>query len=138
MYFSIEQEKRSGILDSRNSKSTTDLVFETIPDEETIEVSGVEMNNFLKTSTLMHDNTNVVIPDNSPDHSIVYLNEHDQFLISVTGTPFFQKRILAEQNFLRILDISAEDACRLDVVVTTPRYANPHEAGEVSGLSFCQ
>lgn len=75
--------------------------------------------------------------DEGADYEIIYINQNDQYLISISGSPFEEKRKLAEQNFLKTFKINKEEACKLNVVITTPTFANPKEAGINYKLSFC-
>jgi hypothetical protein len=71
------------------------------------------------------------------DYHILYFGKTNEFLISVTGTPFDRARNDAEQALLQTLNISEEKACTLLVTISTPLFANPQYAGQSFGLSFC-
>lgn len=68
---------------------------------------------------------------------IQYSQTSDSFLISIQSAPFDSNRKKAEEAFLESLDITKEDACKLDVSITTPQSVNPKEAGTIYRLSFC-
>lgn len=72
------------------------------------------------------------------EYSIVYQKKFDVFIISVTGTPFEQVREKAEQEFLSLTQSTERTACRLNVKIGTPFFANPDLAGKNFPLSFCE
>lgn len=98
---------------------------------------------FSQTNTIINNIKNV---DTQNDRIIVqndsyvalYQPKFNDFLISITSTPFTQLRQLAEQDFLDKLQLTKDQACKLDVKITTPYFANPDIAGEIFPLSFCQ
>ncbi|TAK95838.1 hypothetical protein EPO05_03000 [Patescibacteria group bacterium] len=47
-------------------------------------------------------------------------------------------RTLAEQDLLRILNVSEAEMCQLDVTLTVPEVVNRSLAGKNYGLSFCE
>lgn len=107
------------------------------PDEDKIELSDVRLDNpYKKTGDVNNYGDVTFVKD--PNFEIVYFGQTNQFLISVIGSPFYQKRVLAENQFLSSLGISQDDACKLNVIITTPRHANPNEAGKNYSLSFCE
>lgn len=71
-------------------------------------------------------------------YQIFYFEDLEQFLISITASPFEQYRLRAEIDFLESLNISQREACSLDVVITTPARDNPEYAGKEYELSFCE
>lgn len=113
------------------------LIFEEVPEGDTIEIADVEVNNFFEKVGIPESASYIIIEKNS-DYKIAYLNNFNSFLISITNSPFESQRILAEEKFLDELGISETDACKLEVQVTTPRFANPDHAGIIYGLSFCE
>jgi len=46
-------------------------------------------------------------------------------------------KLEVEKRFIELLDISEAEACKLDVIITTPQFVNPEFAGEEYYLSFC-
>jgi len=121
---------------------TIQVVFPTAPiinpNDSSITISGVQMNNFTKTSTQMNQEGDLSIANVSNSYQIVYLAHFQEFLITINGSPFEAQRQAAEAAFLQSLGISQTDACKLPVSITTPRYANPDQAGTQYPLSFCQ
>lgn len=71
------------------------------------------------------------------DYHILYFGKTNEFLISITGTPFDRARNDAERALLQALNISEEKACTFLVTISTPLFANPQYAGQSFGLSFC-
>lgn len=101
-----------------------------------ISISGIEVNNFLKNPLRTDNRKDATFLDN-PKYGFVYFQKENQFLISITGSPFSTVKIQAENEFLTKLGIDKDQACRLNVVITTPYYANPNESGKNYKLSFC-
>jgi hypothetical protein len=71
-------------------------------------------------------------------YQIYYIKSEDFFLISIIGYPFQNILPLAENDLLNTLGIDKESACKIDVRITTPNFANPEESGKIHKLSFCQ
>jgi hypothetical protein len=110
--------------------------FGEIPSGRKIIISDVEVNNFFLEKDQLESEAFIPI-NRGAGYSIAYYNNFNQFLISITDAPFEEIRHDAEQKFIDGLDISEEDACKLDVIITTPRFANPDLAGQIFRLSFC-
>ena len=112
--------------------------IEEIPEEvEKLETEGVEMKNFYKSSEVANEGGDTIITQ-STDYKILYMPNYSYFLISIIGSPFEDVRLQAETIFLNTLGITQEEACKLNVEITTPHFANPEQAGTVYRLSFCQ
>jgi len=99
--------------------------------------SAVLPANFAEEYPVLNQSQDRSIASNSR-FEIQYLPEFDSFLISVLAAPFESTRITAEKVFLQQLALSQEQACKLQVVVATPYFANPAEAGTDYPLSFCK
>ncbi len=108
-----------------------------------------------KISNLKSPSTSLLIPTPTPDpytvngtkkiyvddgapYSITANKDSSYYKILITKSPFQKYRLEAEQKLLDELKLSQKKACALDVEITTPRFANPDEAGQVYKLSFCQ
>jgi len=74
---------------------------------------------------------------NNPEYQIIYFAKEDQFLISIQKSPFEEWRQKAEEEFLQITKAEKRIACQLNVVVSTPQFANPEESGKIFPPSFC-
>lgn len=112
--------------------------IDEIPETADKLVAGdVEVNNFYKSAQLVNDNGDAMI-SRSDEFEILYMPTGAQFLISIIGSPFEESKRLAETSFLQSLGISQNQACQLNVIVTTPRFANPDQAGQEYKLSFCE
>ena len=109
----------------------------TIPSEQLLKISGVEVNNFKKSAVKISPEGDVLIAD-SPNYQISYIAMDELFIISINSSPFDKIRLDAEAEFLRQLDISESTACSLNVQESTPRFANPELAGQSFGPSFCE
>lgn len=59
------------------------------------------------------------------------------FSIILFERPFDETRQQAETDFLALMGVSQEEACRIDVVVVVPPYLDESLAGRNLGLSFC-
>lgn len=108
-----------------------------IPTGKTIEVSGVTVKNPY-ISPVEIDPKGDSLMQKDPVYSLVYLKPFEEFIISITASPFEENRKKAEQAFLLRMGVTQEDACKLKVTITTPLSINPNEAGNKYPLSFCQ
>jgi len=75
---------------------------------------------------------------NKSDYQIIYFKKNDEFLISILKSPFEQLRKTAEKEFFEMTESDKAIICQLNVVITTPLFANPELAGQIFRLSFCQ
>lgn len=81
----------------------------------------------------------ILLRDRS-DYRIVFSDSEfspERFLISVLKSDFETTRIAAENDLVSLLGISRQNACKLTIVSTTPRYVNPSRAGNQYPLSSC-
>jgi hypothetical protein len=116
-----------------------------IDEKERIEISGVKVADFISRETNLFINQigqgkspSYYTLAQTPDYHIFYIQADELFFISITSYPFDEYRPVAEQKLLEVLEISEDDACKLNVDITTPAYANPDKTGEVYGLSWCE
>ena len=112
--------------------------LENIPDgTEKLEVGDIQVDNFLEEAVEASDKKSYVIAERENYH-LLYIPESSLFLISIFGSPFSSIRADAENDLLKTLNVSQEEACNMNVVITTPLWANPNEAGPNYKLSFCK
>lgn len=121
---------------SRQTKITTSTKKPETDNKEKINFSGLEINDFTKEAEKVAGGETLLLVD-TPDYQILFFNTDQKFLISILGSPFAEKRLTAEKALLNQLGIGENEACQLEVVTTTPMYANPTEAGTNFPLSFC-
>lgn len=105
--------------------------------QEKMMLGGVQMNNLYTLAKETDPNGNLVFPS-PPEYKLLYLTQYQQFLITIIGSPFPKMRREAEEDFLLLIGVGKDEACKLDVVISTPFSANPDFAGESYPLSFCQ
>ena len=79
----------------------------------------------------MDEGGDVIIKETA-DYLIVYDPSSSRFWLAITGTPFATWQNVAEQDFLRTLDISESEACEL--YVTSGVIYSPGDPND--GLSF--
>jgi len=103
---------------------------------EKINISGVEVDNFLIEGTVIDNKGDTVITE-KPEFEIIYLAPFNQFIITVLATPFESVRQKAEAEFLQKIGTTKEDACKLDVTIGTTYDVDPINAGTNFPLSFC-
>ena len=121
--------------DVNNQKDAKEKDF-IAPTGEKITASGKIMDNFFKKS-IVNKRGDALIT-NTKDYQITYFSKEDQFLISILSSPFETNRKQAERQFLTDLNIDEKSACNINVIINTPNYANPNEAGTNYTLSFCK
>lgn len=128
-----------GMISNKNLRPTVPVVATPTPypvSAKRITVSGVEMNDFFASPKRIDSKGDVAFEE-TQDYQLVYIKPFNYFIVSVLGSPFEEARSKAEIAFLNSLGVSKEDACKLDVVVNTPSFANPDFAGKDYPLSFC-
>lgn len=109
-----------------------------IPTGETVIINNIPVNNFYQNSPSFNPEGDRTLADVDGQYRIVYLSENQQFLLNIQGSPFEQYRQAAEQAFLQKMGISQQQACNLNVIIRTPAFVNPDQAGQDYFLSFCQ
>ena len=136
--------RKGGSTGRINLISTNKNQGSAVEEKERIEISGVKVLDFIskETSSLINQIDQVKSSSyytlaQTPDYHIFYFPPDELFFISITSYPFDEHRPVAELKLLEILAISRDEACKLNVDITTPAYANPDNAGEVFKLSFC-
>lgn len=102
-----------------------------------ITVSGISVNNFLKNPEEVNAQGDALFVKKE-DYQLVYLPAFDQFLITILSPSFEDVKREAEDEFIKTLDISPNDACKLNVAISTPSFINPEMAGKKYPLSFCE
>lgn len=100
-------------------------------------ISGIEVNDFLKDATIINSNQDAVFEKNQ-DYEMVYLPKFNQFLITILSKPFDNARKDAEEDFIKKLGISKEEACRLEINLSVPCKIDLENCGTRHPLSFCE
>jgi hypothetical protein len=122
-----------------NSPRASD-VYSNIPSGQTFQIGtskgSVQINNFYLSNPTVDEGGSLSI-EQSENYTISYDPTTGAFWIIVNGTPFDSFRNVAEQDFLKLLNISKADACKLTVSISTPYDPyNPSSFKEFP-LSFC-
>ena len=108
-----------------------------VDEKERIEISGVKVADFINQIGQGKSPSYYTLTQ-TPNYHIFYIQADELFFISITSYPFDEHRPVAEQKLLEVLEIGEDDACKLNVDITTPAYANPDKTGEVYELSWCE
>lgn len=133
--FSFRAEKKEQELVEREQR---EKIESEIPKSKFLTINEVELENFYNNKkTDINARGDALIKDTGDAH-IIFFNETESFLISILESPFEVKRREAEQEFLETMSLTEEEACKLNVEITTPLFANPDEAGKIFRLSFCK
>lgn len=69
--------------------------------------------------------------------SILYSENNNSYIISITKLPLAVYRNNAEDYFLDLLKIDKESACKMNIYVGTPASVSNAHSGRNLGLSFC-
>lgn len=101
------------------------------PRQEKVDASAL-----IKNPQVINDKGDILVTE-SKDFKILYFPKTNQFLVSILSSPFEKARLSAEEEFLKTLSIDKKLACELNVLITTPVFINPNEAGKEYRLSFC-
>lgn len=132
-----QEDPETGIILREGQELFPEVGEEQVPQDDTISIADVEMNNFIKQKGLNNEYGDVELM-RGEGFVINYNVRTESFLITILDQPFSIVRLRAEQELLFQLGISEEESCQLDVSITTPRFINPTEAGGVFDLSYCQ
>lgn len=101
-----------------------------------ITISGISVKDFRLTSQEVSPDGVYLIVQNE-QYTISYLERFNKFYITILVFPFYQILDVAQADFLSRLGISKNDACRLNVAVTTIRTQNPWFAGHEYPMTIC-
>jgi hypothetical protein len=71
------------------------------------------------------------------DFHVVYFKKDQTFLITLLSQPVSNARDLAENEFLKQLEVDIGQACSLKVTVRVPYSVDSDLSGKDYGLSFC-
>lgn len=71
------------------------------------------------------------------DYSIDYSKQSNTFIVALYKYPLLDTRMRASMAFLEELQVSQEEACRMNVKVTVNSSVNVELAGDNLGFSFC-
>jgi len=96
----------------------------------------VEVKNFYN-NPLQVNAENDVLVVRADAYEMAYIAKDSSFILSITASPVGPTTLAAEKELLRVLDITEEEACRLNVSVGIPHFADPELSGKQYGLSFC-
>lgn len=102
-----------------------------------IYIRGVKVKSFYRTSEEIDINKDAIIV-NKDSYVITYLPKDSQFFFNIYSFPFEQYRTQAEKEFLSVLGINENDACKLKVKIATYNSQNTAYFGTYYGLSFCK
>lgn len=108
----------------------------TTDPSQKITIGNVIMTDFYQAPREITADGNVLI-DETDSFGIIYYPRTQVFHISVTASPFETVRKTAEQSFLKTLGITSTNACKLNVEIATPFWANKEESGAIYPMSFC-
>lgn len=112
------------------------IVPPNLPNSKKIDISGIPVNNPYISPTQINAQGDSLMTQASV-YELIYLKPFNEFLISITASPFEANRKLAEEAFLKRLGVTEKEACNLKVNITTRASVNPNEAGKKYKLSFC-
>jgi hypothetical protein len=76
-------------------------------------------------------------PTDDRGYQLLFVENAQEFLITLFSAPLGETRSLAEEDFIERLDISEYDACRLKVSVRALDSIDPAYREKELGLSFC-
>jgi hypothetical protein len=106
------------------------------PDDSTTQLR--DNNSKIIEKTIRVDNNENHLLLETENYQIIYSGESDSYLIFITGSPFDTYRNQAENNLLKLLEITTQEACLLNIEIATPYFANPEVAGQIFKPGFCK
>ncbi len=95
----------------------------------------LQVNDF--TQKAVQKTNDVAVINTSASYKLVYFFKDQSFLITLLSPPLGQARNLAENDLLKQLGISQQQACQLNVSVRVPGDVDGAYSGKELGLSFC-
>jgi hypothetical protein len=96
---------------------------------------SVVVKNFYKSAVEVRDFGVLVRRTN--EYDLVYFPGGSTFLMTISSQPVEAAVRTAEKEFIEVLGVNEQDACRLQVAITVPFSTDPAYAGKEYGLSFC-
>ncbi len=102
-----------------------------------IEISGITVNNIYEKPVITNNEKDVKFAAND-NYEFVYLPKYHKFVITILGSPFLSLIKPASEDFVKVLGITYDQACKLNVDIGTVSFANPEYAGKRYSLSFCK
>ena len=115
------------------TRGPIDQQEETPQGPEKLDLDRIETDNFLNNPVAKTPQGDALIVKTS-DYQIAYLKQFNEFIISIS-TSSAQVRSVAEAAFLEKLEITEQEACRLNVSVSAP-FVNVEQSTN-KRLSFC-
>lgn len=103
--------------------------------EKTV-VRGINVNVFLSPTPSL-DPAGLPLVVETDTYRIIYHPEDESFAITILASPFVTIQKQAEQQLLSLLGVSQQQACLLQVTISSPSKINPDYTGKIVGLSFC-
>lgn len=100
------------------------------------ENKNIYINNIYKNPIIEYPNKDIVFKD-SPAYSMFYNNNEQLFNITILDSDIQKARNEAEKEFIKTLDVTKDEACRLNVNLGIPYNVNAQKSGINYGLSFC-
>lgn len=111
-----------------------------LPENITIKgkVEDITIANPLKNPAEIITEKDVVIAETDKYDILYFKYQEESFLITIKDKYNIQSaRDLAENDLLKKLNISKEDACELNVSLGVPNFVSEKLSGKNYGLSFC-
>lgn len=131
LYYSFQDSNGSSLPSVQNGEKeiiegNQEVAIDTDIGEVVVEDAVLSMEGEYE---VLRSNESYKILHNIPDNS---------FQIIIYKQPFFEIREFASKAFIEALHISEQDACELNITVSTPASIDPDYAGQTYGLSFCE
>jgi len=128
----LVEEKKEG-----ETPTIKDITDNNAPGNTTI-IFEEKINQLSEQAEILNENGDLLFNPEKKNYKVFYFPETQQFNISIVSSPFDQVRKTAEEDFFQMMGSDRDFVCSLNVVITTPRFANPNQAGGSYKLSFCE
>ena len=96
----------------------------------------IKIDDLYTEDSILLSNDGVVFSDQK-DYSIMFFPDDASFIISIKDGNIYEVRKKAEADFLSKANITEQEACQLDVILSVLWTADINAAGVGYGLSFC-
>lgn len=136
------QEKNLSPLSSleESASSAPSLSLEELKSNPKLKIhteKGIlEVNNVYRNSVRAFSDNWVTFAEND-DYSLGFYSPDESFIITLNNEDVFTARKRAEKALIKILGITQEEACLLNIFLGVSFQVNEKYSGEDYGLSFC-
>lgn len=138
---SSSQAQTNNLPSNNNSAQSQPSGF-SIPDKNATTMTITTPDGTVQTNNLYRDPVenlpqNGVVFNQNPTYIASFFSQDEGFLITLLDPDLEKARATAESDFLKKLNITKDQACKLKIELNVPAFVSQSAAGTNYGLSFC-